>query len=75
MSSSLEQTFEHSMPLLFLCSSVLKTSKHPQNTTSAPDSVIPGLDQGSYPNDGTNAGDKKSTSYTPQHQIPGPCQE
>ncbi len=37
MSSSLEYTFEHSMPLLFLCSYVLKTSKHPLNTTSAND--------------------------------------
>ena len=36
--------------LLFFC---LKTSKHPLNTTRANDAVIPGQDQGSYPNDST----------------------
>ena len=36
--------------LMFFC---LKTSKHPLNPTSANDTVIPGKDQGSYPNDST----------------------
>ena len=39
-----------SFVLMFFC---LKTSKHPQNTTSANDAVIPGQDQGPYPNDST----------------------
>ena len=32
---------------MFLCSSVLKYIKHPQNIASANDDVIPGPDQGS----------------------------
>ena len=36
--------------LMFFC---LKTSKHPLNTTSANDAVIPGLDQGSNLNNNT----------------------
>ena len=39
-----------SFVLMFFC---LKTSKHPLNTTSARDAVIPGKDQGSYLNDST----------------------
>ncbi len=37
------------------CSYVLlsKKSKHPLNTRSARDTVIPGQDQGPYPNDST----------------------
>ena len=51
-----------SFVLMFFC---LKTSKHPLNTTSANDAVIPGQDQGSYFNVSTNAGETKSTSYRP----------
>ena len=36
--------------LMFFC---LKISNPPLNTTSARDSVIPGQDQGPYPNDST----------------------
>ena len=39
-----------SFVLMFFC---LKTSNHPQNTTSANDAVIPGQDQGSNLNDST----------------------
>ena len=51
-SSQLERKFEHSMNF---CSYVLlsEKSKHPLNTTRANDTVIPGQDQGSYPNDST----------------------
>ena len=50
------------------CSYVLlsKKSKHPLNTTRANDTVIPGKDQGSHPNDSTTpATNKKNTSYKP----------
>ena len=41
--------------MITFCSYVLlsKKSKHPLNTTSANDAVIPGKDQGSHPNDST----------------------
>ena len=39
-----------SFVLMYFC---LKTSKHPLNTTSARDTVIPGQDQGSNLNDST----------------------
>ena len=60
------------------CSYVLlsETSKHPLNTTSARDTVIPSKDQEPYLNDSTMpATNQKNTSYRHHHQIPGPSQE
>ena len=49
------------------CSYVLlsKKSKHPLNTTRANDAVIPGKDQGPYPNDGTMPATNQDTSNRP----------
>ena len=48
------------------CSYVLlsKKCKHPLNIASANDAVIPGKDQGSYPNDSTMPATNKKTHPT-----------
>ena len=54
---------------MFFC---LKTSKHPLNTTSANDDVIPGQDQGSHLNDGTMSARAQRilTNVTYLHVLP-----
>ena len=48
-----------SFVLMFFC---LKTSKHPLNTTSANDAVIPGQDQGTNLNDSTMSARARSNN-------------
>ena len=63
----------HTFVLMFFC---LKTSKHPQNTTSANNAVIPGQDQGSCLKNSTRPAIKQKTYTTDHyHKIPGPSQE